>query len=80
MLVMRYRQRQKFYETMLLTADTSNPAHKQFYEDSLNSYREAMFPYISKVESDEKERTKKFLDKAFADGPILIKDGAIQMK
>lgn len=80
MLVQRYRQRQKFYETMLLTVDTANPAHQNFYEESLNHYKEAMFPYITKVAEDERGRVRRILDSAFLGGPITIKDGVLETK
>lgn len=80
MLVLRYRQRQKFYETMLTTVDTSNPDHKKFYEESLEKYKEALFPYINKTAADENQRIRQILDSAFLNGPILIKDGTIQNK
>ena len=80
MLVQRYRQRQKFYETMLATVDTSNPAHNKFYEECLNHYKEAMFPYIRKQADDYSRKAREVLEKAFTGGPLVIRDGVLQSK
>lgn len=77
MLVLRYRQKQKFYETMLTTVDTGNPGHQKFYEESLEQYKESMFPYITKVAADEKDRTRRLLETAFMRGPVVIRDGTL---
>lgn len=79
MLVLRYRQKQKFYETMLTTVDTGNPDHRKFYEESLEQYKEAMFPYIAKVAEDERARTRQILDSAFTQGPVVIKNGTLHV-
>lgn len=78
MLVFRYRQRQKLYEAVLATVDLGGgPNQVKFYEEVMEEYKKAMFPYISKTLEDEKARIKRVMDRAFLRGPIKIVGGQI---
>ena len=78
MLVFRYRQRQRMYEAVLSTIDLSGGSNQvKFYEEVMEEYKKAMFPYISRALEDEKARIKRVMDRAFLRGPIKIVGGQI---
>jgi hypothetical protein len=78
MLVHRYRQQQRFHETLLSTVQAGDPETKKYYEEVLEGYRQAMFPYVHRTREDERERTRKALEAAFMKGPIRVRDGRIE--
>lgn len=78
MLVHRYRQQQRFHETLLSTVDPSEASQRKYYEEVLEGYRQAMFPYVHRTRETERERTRKALEEAFRRGPIIIRNGRIE--
>lgn len=77
MLVFRYRQKQRLYETVISAIDLSSPAQAKFYESTLADYKQAMFPYVNRAVQDERERTKSLMDRAFLKGSIKLFNGSI---
>lgn len=77
MLVHRYRQQQKFHEAILSSLEAGSPVTKDLFKETVDAYRRAMFPYIHKTLEDEAARTRRILDQAYAQGPVVIKNGQI---
>lgn len=77
MLVFRYRQKQRLYETVISAIDLSTPAQAKFYETALADYKQAMFPYVPKAVQADRDRNKALMDRAFLRGPIKIVNGAV---
>ena len=66
-MVFRYRQEQEFYG--LLVNSHGDPKQKA---ECFEKYKRAKFPYVLKTAVDERDRTRKLLEKAFEAGPIVI--------
>lgn len=78
MLVHRYRQQQRFHETLMGTIQAGDPNQAKNFQEILEGYRKAMFPYVHRTEETERERTRKALEAAYLGGPIIIRKGRIQ--
>lgn len=78
MLVHRYRQQQRFYETLLGGAPAGDPANQEYRKKLMDGYRQAMFPHIHRTQESELARTKAVLDSAFMSGPIRVVGGRIE--
>jgi hypothetical protein len=78
MLVHRYRQQQRFHETLLSTVTAGNPATQEYYTEILDGYKHAMFPYVKRVQVAERDRTRELLEAAFMKGPIRVVGGRIE--
>lgn len=77
MLVHRYRQQQKFHETLISAVDVGDKDNREYYKKLVDGYKGAMFPYLAKSLEQERQRTKEALEKAFTRGPIIIQGGRI---
>jgi len=67
-LVQRYRQEQRFY--LALANLHQNPKEQQ---ETFDAYKRAMYPYIEASGKRHRDRTREILDKAFRQGPIVIR-------
>jgi len=77
MLVFRYRQQQRFYETLMSTIDLSAPGLRAHYDELLAGYKNVLFPYVQRSIDVERNQTRNALDKAFLAGPVYIRDGRL---
>ena len=71
-LIHRYKQEQHFYQVLA----GLHPEGSSEKQESFDSFRHALFPYIERVAVDDKDRTNAILDRAFAMGPISVTEVA----
>ena len=65
----RYKSEQEYYRTLLIAMPDSALKEKQ---EVLDKYRQALYPYVQRAEGTTQQRIKAVLDRAYAQGPILI--------
>ena len=68
-MVQRYRQEQKYY-TLLASLYPDNSKERQ---GAFDKFRQVSFPYVDKGATDHKTKVKSILDKAFMQGPMVVK-------
>lgn len=68
-LVQRYRQEQEYY-SLLANLYPNGSKQKQ---GAFDKYRNAAFPYIDKGAETHQQKIKRLLDKAFLQGPMIVK-------
>ena len=69
MLVLRYRQSQEFYKTLLLAQAQDSPQRQETFA----KYRAAMFPDVARHTGNTMATAQSILDRAVALGPIVIR-------
>jgi len=68
-LVQRYRQEQKYYS---LLAELYPKGTKE-RQGAFDKFRQSCFPYVDKNAADHKRTVRGILDRAFLQGPMVVK-------